>query len=108
MPHLTGWHPRPHHQSLSSILDALQFIELLLRCRTQKAVAIIKTRDHQRDYGELAGLSGDVAADVSKSETGGIVTGLHNGGDLGVAVQAAVHGDSEVVDPVSLAVLINV
>ena len=94
MAHLAAWHPRPHHQSRSPILDVLQFAELLFRCRTRKAVTIIKTRDHQRDYGELADLNGDVAADASNLRQV-LVTGLHNGGDLVVAVQVAVHGDSE-------------
>ena len=82
MPHLTSWHPRPHHQSRSPILHALQFAELLFRCHTQKAVTIIKTRDHQREYGKLAGPSGNVAVDVSNLRQV-VVTGLHSGGDLG-------------------------
>ena len=56
---------------------------------------MVKTRDHRREYGELAGVSGDVAADAGNLGQV-VVTGLHNGGDLGIAVRTAVHGNSAV------------
>ena len=65
MPYLTAWHPRPHHQSHSPILDAPQFAELLFCCHAQQAITIIKMRDDQYQYSEPAGFGSDIEADTS-------------------------------------------